>query len=119
VAEIVLREGAGPDGDVGENGFAGDGKQRRDFAVDEGCEFLRGQFCSVGIGGAADEACEESMTLRGAAMEEGGIPDGAENAETGGTGNEETEALEPVADVASAIAERDHGDCCVGDGSQQ
>jgi hypothetical protein len=45
-------------------------KKRRDFFVDEGDEFVRGEGDGCGIGGAADETGEEGMAVRGAAREE-------------------------------------------------
>lgn len=40
MAEIVLREGAGPDGNVRKHRLISNRKYRRDFAVDEADQFL-------------------------------------------------------------------------------
>jgi hypothetical protein len=45
-------------------------KKRRDFFVNEGDEFVRGERNGLRVGGATDETGEEGMTVRGAAWEE-------------------------------------------------
>ena len=55
MAKIVLRKGAGPNGDSGKDGFAADGKDWRDFAVDETPKLFGRELCGGRIGGAADK----------------------------------------------------------------
>lgn len=59
------------------------------------------------------------MAFRGSAREERRVPDATENAETGGARDEEAEAIERMAEVAFAIAERNDGDGGVIDGVQR
>ncbi len=70
VTEIVLREGAGPNGDIGKNGIAFDGEDAGDPVVDERYQILRLQPCRGGVGCSADEAGQLSMTFWSAAGEE-------------------------------------------------
>ena len=92
VAQIVLWNGARPDGDIAEDGLPAEPEQGDEFPMN-----LRGQcFGSftegTGIGCASDEAGEQGMSCGSTAGEEGRVPHGAEDAETGGAGNEEAEA---------------------------
>jgi hypothetical protein len=119
VAEVVLRESARPNGDVGKDGFGGDGKDARDFMVDEICERFGGETCGGRIGGTADKTCKKSMALGSATREERRIPDRAENAEAGRTRHEETESIERVSDFTDVISKGNDGDGSVLHGSEE
>jgi len=84
----------------------------------QGCEIVGGQLCGGGVGGTADEGGQKSVTIGGAAGEEGGIPDGAEDAETGGARHEEAKAVQGVGDGRFRVAEGDDGDGGEFDGAE-
>ena len=70
MAEIVLRQGAGPNGDIGKYGITLDGEDGEDLAMDETYQFFRFQFRCGGVGCSADEAGQQSVTFWSAAGEE-------------------------------------------------
>ena len=79
VAEIVLRESAGPDGDVGKNRLIANIEQWSNFAVNQSDHFLWRFLENGGIGDTAKEAGEQGVAFRSAAREERRIPDTAES----------------------------------------
>ncbi len=119
VTEVVLRQGARPNRDIGKDGITFHREDRGDLAVHENCQFFGLQFCCVSVGCSADETGQKSVAFRSAAGEKGGIPDGTEDAEAGGAGHEEAEAIQGVADILLAIAERNYRDGGVFDGGQR
>jgi len=87
--------------------------------MNEGGELFGLEFGGGGVGGAADEAGEECVPLRGAAGEERGVPYAAKDANSGRARHEEAETVERVADVFGSITERNYGDSGVFDGSER
>lgn len=73
-------------------------------------DVLGGQRDCARIGGAADEAGEQGVALRGTVWEERGIPDGAESAEFFGARDEVTEAIQRVANGGFWITEGNDSD---------
>src|SRR6516164_2721061 len=67
VAQIVLRKGAWPDADVREYGALAKLHQRLDFAMNKGDQLVGRLFCGVGIGCAADKACQQDVVSGGTA----------------------------------------------------
>ncbi len=70
MAEIVLRQGARPNCDIGKDGLPLHGEESGDLAVDERYQFLRLQLCRGGVGCSADEAGQQGVTFWSAAGEE-------------------------------------------------
>ena len=118
VAEVVLRQGARPDGDIRKDRLISNREQRRDFAVDERGQFFGRLLNDLGISGAADEAGEKRVAFWGAAGEEGRIPDAAEPVQSRRTGNQEAKTCQVVTNIGFAIAERDDGDGGIFNGAQ-
>ena len=92
VAQIVLWNGARPDGDVAKDWLLAEPEQGYEFAMNQCGEGFWSFPEGSGIGCAADEAGEQRLSCGSAAGEKGGVPDGAEDAEAGGARDEETEA---------------------------
>jgi hypothetical protein len=59
------------------------------------------------------------LTFGRASGKKRGIPHGAENAEPGGAGHKEAEAIQRMSDILCAITQRDYGDGGVFDGTEQ
>src|SRR5882757_6892066 len=119
VTEVVLRQGARPNRDIGKDGITFHREDRGDIAVHESYQFLGFQFCCVSVGCSADETGQKSVAFRSAAGEERGVPDGTEDAEAGGAGHQEAEAVERVPDILPAITQGDYGYSGVFDGTQR
>ena len=92
VAQIVLWNGARPDGDVAKDGLLAESEQGYEFAMNQRGEGFWSFTEGTGIGCAADEAGEQRLSGGSAAGEQGRVPDGAEDAEAGRTRHEEAEA---------------------------
>ncbi len=73
VTEVVLREGSGPNRDIGKDGITFHREDRGDLAVHENCQFFGLQFCCVSVGCSADETGQKSVAFRSAAGEERGV----------------------------------------------
>src|SRR5579859_1327872 len=71
MSQIILRQSARVERDVRESWSLADLKKRRDFFVDEGDEFVRGEGDGLRIGGTSDEAREERVAFGGAEREKG------------------------------------------------
>jgi len=94
VPQIVLRKSARVKRGIGKDRAFADLEERRDFFMDQGHEFVRQKSDGLRIGGTADEAGEQSLTLGGATGEERGVPDGAQGAKPLGAGNQEAEPVQ-------------------------
>src|SRR5271168_1526497 len=71
------------------------------------------------IGHATDEAGQQDLSFRRAVCEDRRIPDGAESLQARGTRHQETETVESVADLASAISQRNDGDRSIFDSREE
>ena len=105
VAEIVLRDGAGPDLDVGDYGGFGDVQNAAKFLVDDRLQILWRKLAGSGVKRAAYEAGEENGAFGSTAWKQRRVPNSAEDAQVGGARDEKTEAVERVGYGRAGVAE--------------
>lgn len=112
VSEVVLGDGAGPSGEVGEGGRAFGSEEALQGGSDTVDEGTVGELGDLGVAGATGVGGEEDLAVGGATGEEGGGEQGAEDIEAFAVGDEGAEALAGMADTVAGKAEHDadHGD---------